>query len=456
MLLALNQLEVNGIIHGHITLESFFIVDDHLILNDITPFLDIMTDQQNNNVCYKSIEELSGIYNTASDLRRIGIILYILIFNRNPYPNVKSVFDEANGIYKLNFDGLEDEYKDILKMLLNPINITTATVLDKIYEIKDRREEENSDDDEEDEKVKRNNNIVNKNLNLSPPPSFILSATIKTPPNPIMIERSRGTRIGNYILGDSIGQGGCGKVYIGELTDNSDGKQYAIKIMDISNDTKELFLSEAKTLISLNEKIHDYIINFVDAFCEKNEYILVTEYCQFGDLRQELNEKIKKNEYYTSDEIMKYFYNLLKSLSELHKYIIHRDIKPANLFFGFRDNHRRLLYGDFGLCVSNTEDKGKELVGTLNYISPEILKEEDYGNLADCWSLGCVLYEMCTLQFLYSIAYAASERNTTKLDPSYPKCIAQIINGLTEVDKEKRMTASEALNLLSESSPLYG
>lgn len=88
-------------------------------------------------------------------------------------------------------------------------------------------------------------------------------------------------------------------------------------------------------------------------------------------------------------------FELLCGLNVLHKNnIIHRDLKSANIFFSkgiakMGDLNVSKLAAD-GFCETQT--------GTPYYTSPEIWKGEKYGSKCDIWSLGCLIYEMCTLK----------------------------------------------------------
>lgn len=57
------------------------------------------------------------------------------------------------------------------------------------------------------------------------------------------------------------------------------------------------------------------------------------------------------------------------------------------------------MLGDFGICkqMNNSQDLAKTSVGTPFNFSPEIVQGQKYGNKSDCWGLGCILYELTTL-----------------------------------------------------------
>jgi NIMA (never in mitosis gene a)-related kinase len=87
---------------------------------------------------------------------------------------------------------------------------------------------------------------------------------------------------------------------------------------------------------------------------------------------------------------------ILYGLKALHdRKIYHRDLKCANIFM-FTD--KRVKLGDFN--VSKLAKKGLVYTqtGTPYYASPEVWQDKPYDHKADIWSLGCVIYEACTLK----------------------------------------------------------
>jgi serine/threonine protein kinase len=76
--------------------------------------------------------------------------------------------------------------------------------------------------------------------------------------------------------------------------------------------------------------------------------------------------------------------------------VLHRDLKPANIMLG---SENRVLLGDLGLSRYFSEQTMEAFskVGTPLYISPEVLTGNGYSFAADTWSLGCILYELCSL-----------------------------------------------------------
>ena len=97
-------------------------------------------------------------------------------------------------------------------------------------------------------------------------------------------------------------------------------------------------------------------------------------------------------------KIWKFFIEMCLGLQYLHaNRILHRDIKTINMFLAKDD---KIKIGDLGVAreLNHTANMAHTVVGTPYYLSPELCEEKPYNNKSDIWSLGCVLYEMCTLR----------------------------------------------------------
>uniref|UniRef100_A0A3P9CYU0 non-specific serine/threonine protein kinase n=1 Tax=Maylandia zebra TaxID=106582 RepID=A0A3P9CYU0_9CICH len=121
------------------------------------------------------------------------------------------------------------------------------------------------------------------------------------------------------------------------------------------------------------------------------------EYCDGGDLMKKIN--IQRGVPFTEEQIVDWFVQICLGLKHIHdRKILHRDIKAQNIFL--TNGGMKAKLGDFGIArmLNNTLELARTCVGTPYYLSPEICENRPYNNKTDIWSLGCVLYELCTLK----------------------------------------------------------
>lgn len=223
-----------------------------------------------------------------------------------------------------------------------------------------------------------------------------------------------------------IGRGGYGRVDIYQK--KTTGDYYAIKVVDISKmkEKKLSFTLKNETFI-LNEINSDYVVKCYYIFKNRLNFYYVMEYMPGGDLYHLLSAIFlpKKTIQFIVAEV-------LLSLIYLHsKGIIHRDIKPENILIS-KEGHFKLT--DFGLSesemknnkyaivyndeISQNTDLFKEdesengnIVGTLNYMAPEIFTNE-YETTAsiDFWALGILIFELYTFKVPFNGVDGAETR----------------------------------------------
>ena len=78
---------------------------------------------------------------------------------------------------------------------------------------------------------------------------------------------------------------------------------------------------------------------------------------------------------------------------------------PQNIFLASIPNekHYSIKLGDFGIAkvLQSTSECANTIIGTPYYLSPELCEDRPYNEKSDVWALGCVLYEMCTLNHAF-------------------------------------------------------
>mmetsp|Transcript_32430 Transcript_32430/g.41522 ORF Transcript_32430/g.41522 Transcript_32430/m.41522 type:complete len:488 (+) Transcript_32430:288-1751(+) len=201
----------------------------------------------------------------------------------------------------------------------------------------------------------------------------------------------------NYDLIKMIGQGSYGDVNL--VSKKNDPKLYVMKVVrNASDEEGEEAMKEVHILENLD---HPNIVKLIECFHQNRGKTLciVMEYCESGDLFQQIEKAKKKRQYISQSDILDWFVQLCLALKYLHedKHILHRDLKPANVFLTHRA--RVLKLGDFGITkvLENTRAQAMTTIGTPYYFSPEICQNQPYGMKSDVWATGCIVYELMTL-----------------------------------------------------------
>mmetsp|Transcript_52010 Transcript_52010/g.59393 ORF Transcript_52010/g.59393 Transcript_52010/m.59393 type:complete len:614 (-) Transcript_52010:509-2350(-) len=191
-----------------------------------------------------------------------------------------------------------------------------------------------------------------------------------------------------------LGEGAYSTVY--KVKRHSNNEVYAlkkVKLGPLSAKEKENSLNEVRILASIS---HSNIIGYKEAFIEDSVLCIVMEYAQGGDLYQKILSHQKKRTHFSESELWQFGIQMVQGLKSLHDLkILHRDLKCANVFL---DKDLNVKLGD--LNVSKVAKKGLlyTQTGTPYYASPEVWRDQPYNSKSDIWSLGCVLYECCTMK----------------------------------------------------------
>ena len=243
-----------------------------------------------------------------------------------------------------------------------------------------------------------------------------------------------------YELIEIIGQGMYGKVY--KAMNKLESKYYAIKALNFKNiSTKERSLIETEINL-LQELKHPNIVLYKDSFIDKNNNLnIITTFCEGGDMYRKIFKE--KNTYFEENIIINWLIQLLLGLSYIHdKKIVHRDIKTKNIFI---KNNLTVKIGDFGIAkiLNSTSSYAHTFIGTPYYISPELCKDQPYNDKSDVWSLGCVLYELCTLNHPFEggtqveIYEKIMTQKFKAISSEYSQELKKMVDLLLEKDEKK-------------------
>ena len=210
---------------------------------------------------------------------------------------------------------------------------------------------------------------------------------------------------------------------------------------------REASLLEAKLLSALH---HPNIVTCYESFTERGRLCIVMDYCAGGDLYQRL--KRQKGVLLAEDRILDWFTQMCLGLKHVHdRKVLHRDLKTQNVFM---TADGRCKLGDFGVSkvLSGTTQLAQTAVGTPYYLSPEICENKAYDNKSDIWSLGCVLYELCTLQHPFEgaslklLIVKILRGNYAPVSSRYSRAVRDVIAQMLQRDPARRPSVNEILS----------
>uniref|UniRef100_A0AAY4DWI8 Mitogen-activated protein kinase kinase kinase 1 n=1 Tax=Denticeps clupeoides TaxID=299321 RepID=A0AAY4DWI8_9TELE len=200
-----------------------------------------------------------------------------------------------------------------------------------------------------------------------------------------------------WLKGQQIGLGAFSSCY--QSQDVGTGTLMAVKqvtyVRNTSSEQEEVVEALREEIRMMGHLNHPNIIRMLGATCEKNNYNLFVEWMAGGSVSHLLN----KYGAFKEGVIINYTEQLLRGLAYLHEnQIIHRDIKGANLLID--STGQRLRIADFG-AAARLASKGTgagefqgQLLGTIAFMAPEVLRGQQYGRSCDVWSVGCAIIEM--------------------------------------------------------------
>ncbi len=262
--------------------------------------------------------------------------------------------------------------------------------------------------------------------------------------------------LGPYEVLDVIGRGGMGIVLRG--LDPKLNRVVAIKVLlpqlAANPNARRRFLREAQAAAAVSHP-HVVTIHAVEEASDGENPTppyLVME-CVVG---QSLQEKLDSSGSLRLEETLRISRQIAAGLVAAHKQgLIHRDIKPANILL--ENGVQRVTITDFGLARA-TDDlsvtRTGEVSGTPQYMSPEQASGQRVDHRSDLFSLGCVMYAMCTGHSPFraeSLAHVIKRvtqdtpRPIAGQNPEVPPWLTQIIDCLLEKGADKRIQSAEDL-----------
>jgi serine/threonine protein kinase/Leucine-rich repeat (LRR) protein len=262
--------------------------------------------------------------------------------------------------------------------------------------------------------------------------------------------------LGPYRIVKLLGRGGMGVVYA--ALDTRLERRIALKVMlpkfAADRADRDRFLREARAVARIK---HDNVV----AVYEADERNGVPYFAMEFLAGYPLNEYLQKKGTPTVPQVLRIAVETAAGLAAVHKIgLVHRDIKPANLWL--EAPHGRVKVLDFGLVRLVDADveltQNGALLGTPSYMSPEQGRGERVDHRADLFSLGAVMYRLCTGQppffgasTMAVLTALATEEPTPvrELNPAVPEPLAALIHQLLAKRADARpRSADEVLKRL--------
>ncbi|PPH23585.1 Stk1 family PASTA domain-containing Ser/Thr kinase [Rathayibacter toxicus] len=247
---------------------------------------------------------------------------------------------------------------------------------------------------------------------------------------------------GRYEVRSRIARGGMATVYLAH--DQRLERRVAMKIMHghLADDTtfKNRFVQEARSAARL---AHPNVVSVFDQGQDSDMAYLVMEYLPGITLRDLLKERRRL----TAQQVVDIMHSVLSGLAAAHRAgIVHRDLKPENVLLA---DDGRIKIGDFGLARAATANtaSGQALLGTVAYLSPELVTRGTADTRSDIYAIGIMIYEMLTGEQPFTgeqpmqIAYQHANDSVpypSATVPSVPTSLDELVIWATERDPDMR------------------
>ncbi|KAK6919703.1 hypothetical protein RJ641_015607 [Dillenia turbinata] len=209
---------------------------------------------------------------------------------------------------------------------------------------------------------------------------------------PLLLFQEWNIDFSELTVGTRVGIGFFGEVFRGIWN----GTDVAIKVFleqDLTAENMEDFCNEISILRRLR---HPNVILFLGACTKPPRLSMVTEYMEMGSLYYLIHLSGQKKKL-SWRRRLKMLRDICRGLMCIHRMkVIHRDLKSANCLV---NKHWTVKICDFGLSrvMTDTHMRDSSSAGTPEWMAPELIRNEPFTEKCDIFSLGVIMWELCTL-----------------------------------------------------------
>ena len=192
-----------------------------------------------------------------------------------------------------------------------------------------------------------------------------------------------------YILFRHVASGGMADIY--EAQDVVLNKPVALKFLKEKyiddKESLEQFKNESRFISIFN---HPNILRIYNVGEYNSRPFVCYELLKGKTLKESLDNRGKLS----IDESLDYMSQILSGVKQIHELgVLHNDLKPDNLCLLF-DGTIRIV--DFGAATHISNKEKSHILGTINYLAPEVITNKKYSIYSDIYSLGIIFYELLT------------------------------------------------------------
>ena len=212
--------------------------------------------------------------------------------------------------------------------------------------------------------------------------------------------------------------------------------------------------AELENEININSLFNSrFILKIEDSYQNSKQLNIISEYFEGITLKDFLLHEHKKDRRFLKEEIIwKIFIQLSLAIYRIHiKNVIHRNIKTSTVFLDTKYNLKLTYFKDAYLLKSEN-DLCKEEIEPKNYMAPEIFKKEGYNTKSDIWSLGVILYEMCTFNKPFddenqdNLYQKIINAKYASIGNKYSKELIALIDEMLRIKPEERISIKDIIH----------